>query len=783
MDADGRFGQSYVGMISATNRSAFEWSVEKHGRALLTYNHLNMGGAPYGPYWRHLRKICTMELFTSKRLQSFRPPRTDEFNQMITSIMDDVEQGKIVNLAMKLSHAAMYNMTRMLLNKRFYGVDASAQQEAYKFKELTYNLFKLAATRSIGDFVPWLKWVIVVSGLKSRMMKVKAKADVVLQEFLEVKKNGKSINVKNDDVHCEDFIDVLMAQAAVDGTGNLSDNSIKAVTHDMLLAGTDTSASTIEWAIAELLHSPHCAKKLQAELDEVVGKDRIVTESDIPNLPYLSAVVKEVLRLRLMFVVFFVMQRKKLRLPQGPRSLPIIGNIHQLANDAHTFLWQEAKKYGPIMYLRLGSEGLVVASSAEVAREFLKVQDKVWAGRESTTGMDMLTYNHLDIVGAPYGPYWLHLRKICTMELFTTKRLESFRPPRTDEFNQMIKSIMDDVEQGKIVNLAVKLGHVAVNNITRMLLNKRFYGLDASAQHQAYKFKQLNFDLPNLATTWSIGDFVPWLKWVIIVSGLKSRMMKVKARADVLLQEFLEAKKSGKIINVKNDDVHCEDFVDVLMAQPAQDGTGHLSDNSIKAVILDMLLAGTDTSANTVEWAIAELLRHPHCAKKLQAELDEVVGKDRIVTESDIPDLPYLNAVLKEVLRLHPPVPINITHVALEDTTVGGFDFVAGTRLSVNIYAIQRDPKWWERPLEFDPERFMKNPEINPLGSHFQFIPFGSGRRKCPGLMLGLLFVQIGLARLMQSFDFALPHGQDPTTVDMTEKFGFSLPRRIPLQV
>ncbi len=175
----------------------------------------------------------------------------------------------------------------------------------------------------------------------------------------------------------------------------------------------------------------------------------------------------------LMFVVLFVTQRKKLRLPQGPRSLPIIGNIHQLGNDAHTFLWHQAKKYGPIMYLRLGSQGLVVASSAEAAREFVKVQDKVWAGRENTTFQDIITYNNLNIAGAPYGPYWRHLRKICTMELFTAKRLESFRPPRTDEFNQMIKSIMDDVEQGKIVEIAVKLSHVAMNNITRMLLNKR----------------------------------------------------------------------------------------------------------------------------------------------------------------------------------------------------------------------------------------------------------------------------------------------------------------------
>ncbi|CAK9257915.1 unnamed protein product [Sphagnum jensenii] len=491
-----------------------------------------------------------------------------------------------------------------------------------------------------------------------------------------------------------------------------------------------------------------------------------------------------IVSLLIMLVMLFGNQKKKLRLPQGPRPLPIIGNMHQLGDDSHTFLSHQAKKYGPIMYLRLGSQGLVVSSSADAAREFVKVQDKVWAGRENITGQAIITYDHLNIGGAQYGPYWRHLRKICTMELFTAKRLESFRPPRTDEFNQIIKSIMDDVEQGKIVDLAMKLSHVAMNNMTRMLLNKRFYGVDASSQQEAYKFKELTYNLFKLSATRSIGDFVPWLKWVITVSGLKSRMMRVKASADVVLQEFLEVKKNGKIIDVKNDDVRREDFIDVLMAQPAEDGTGHLSDNSIKAVIHDMLLAGTDTSANTVEWAIAELLRSPHCAKKLQAELDEVVGKDRIVSESDIPNLPYLRAVVKEALRLRPAAPLNITHVALEDTTVGGFDFVAGTRLFINIYAIQRDPKWWERPLEFDPERFIKNPEINPLGGHFQFMPFGAGRRQCPGMLLALLFMQIGLARLMQSFDFALPNGQDPATLDMTEKFGgVTMPRQNPLQV
>ncbi|KAH8947129.1 hypothetical protein BDL97_11G024100 [Sphagnum fallax] len=196
-----------------------------------------------------------------------------------------------------------------------------------------------------------------------------------------------------------------------------------------------------------------------------------------------------IVTLLIMLVMLFGNQKKKLRLPQGPRPLPIIGNMHQLGDDSHTFLSHQAKKYGPIMYLRLGSQGLVVASSADAAREFVTVQDKVWAGRENITGQAIITYDHLNIGGAQYGPYWRHLRKICTTELFTAKRLESFRPPRTDEFNQIIKSIMDDVEQGKIVDLATKLSHVAMNNMTRMLLNKRFYGVDASAQQEAYKFR------------------------------------------------------------------------------------------------------------------------------------------------------------------------------------------------------------------------------------------------------------------------------------------------------
>jgi hypothetical protein len=163
----------------------------------------------------------------------------------------------------------------------------------------------------------------------------------------------------------------------------------------------------------------------------------------------------------------------KLRLPPGPRPLPIIGNMHQFGDKPHISLWNLAKKYGPIMHLKLGSQRLVVVSSADAAREFLKVQDKVWAGRPPPPGAHIFDEKIEDIVWAPYGNYWRHLRKICTIELFTSKRLESFRPLRTQEFSQMVRAIWDDSQQGKVVDLAVKISHLSFNNMTRMLLNKR----------------------------------------------------------------------------------------------------------------------------------------------------------------------------------------------------------------------------------------------------------------------------------------------------------------------
>lgn len=439
-----------------------------------------------------------------------------------------------------------------------------------------------------------------------------------------------------------------------------------------------------------------------------------------------------------------------------------------------------AEKFGPIMYMRMGANPLVIASTADAAQEFLKVQDKSWASRpQSSTSGKVFSYNFRNIVIAPYGPHWRHMRKICMLELFTQKRMDSFRTPRGEEFDLMVKSIYEDSVEGKNVPMTVKLSHLASNNITRMLLGKRFFGTDEAGQLEAHRFKNLVFELFTISSVMTVGDFFPWLKWTSYLTGYIRHLHQVKNDMDAFLQEFLDVKKNGTPADASRG----EDLVDVLLSQPSESGDGRLDDDAIKGVIQDMLLAGTDTSSNTVEWAIAALLQNPHVLRKLQAELDSVVGTSRMVLETDLPSLPYLQAVVKETFRLYPPAPMNLPHESLEPTSVRGYEFPAKTALFVNLYAIHRDPNVWERPLEFDPERFISQPEIDMRGNHFGLIPFGAGRRQCPGMPLGILFVQMGVARLVQAFNFGLPDGMRAEDLDMSELFGVTMPRKVPLVV
>jgi flavonoid 3',5'-hydroxylase len=193
-----------------------------------------------------------------------------------------------------------------------------------------------------------------------------------------------------------------------------------------------------------------------------------------------------------------------------------------------------------------------------------------------------------------------------------------------------------------------------------------------------------------------------------------------------------------------------------------------------------LFTAGTDTSSSIIEWALAEMLRNPNILLRAQKEIDQVVGKGRMLVESDLQKLPYLQAICKETYRLHPSTPLSVPRVSNKACQINGYYIPKNTRFNVNIWAIGRDPDIWANPLEFNPERFLseENAKINPNGVDFELIPFGAGRRICVGYRMAIVVIEYILGTLVHSFDWKLPIGVE---LNMDEAFGLTLQKAVPL--
>lgn len=433
------------------------------------------------------------------------------------------------------------------------------------------------------------------------------------------------------------------------------------------------------------------------------------------------------------------------------------------------------------MHLRLGFVDVVVAASASVAAQFLKVHDSNFASRPPNSGAKHIAYNYQDLVFAPYGPRWRMLRKICSVHLFSAKALDDFRHVRQEEVAILTRVL---VGAGKsTVKLGQLLNVCTTNALARVMLGRRVFG-DGSGggDPKADEFKDMVVELMVLAGEFNIGDFIPALDWLDL-QGVTKKMKKLHVRFDSFLNTIVEEHKTGN--GGASDHV---DLLSTLIAlkDDADGEGGKLSDIEIKALLLNLFAAGTDTSSSTVEWAIAELIRHPHILKQAQQELDTVVGPDRLVTEPDLSQLPFLQAIVKETFRLHPSTPLSLPRISSESCEVDGYYIPKGSTLLVNVWAIARDPNMWVNPLEFQPARFLpggEKPYVDVRGNDFEVIPFGAGRRICAGMSLGLRMVQLLVATLVQTFDWELANGLEPEKLNMDEAYGLTLQRAQPLMV
>ncbi|KAF5480779.1 hypothetical protein F2P56_001495 [Juglans regia] len=459
-------------------------------------------------------------------------------------------------------------------------------------------------------------------------------------------------------------------------------------------------------------------------------------------------------------------RNKNRKLPPGPRGFPILGNLHMLGEFPHQDLHRLAKKHGPIMYLQLGLVPVIVVSSPEAAELFLKTHDLVFASRPPHEAAKLISYEQKNLSFSPYGSYWRNVRKMCTLELLSNLKINSFKSMRKQELGSLVKFLQEAAANFAEVDLSAKVSSLSLDMSCRMVLGKKYMDKDFDESG----FRAVIREGMELSAVPNLGDYIPCIA-PLDLQGLKRRMKAVSKIFDDFLEKIIDEHVQSK------DENKAKDFVDVMLSFMGSEESEYLIERSnIKATILDMLAASMDTSATAIDWALSELMKHPRIMKKLQKELENVVGLKRMVEEADLDRLEYLDMIVKETLRLHPVVPLLLPHEAREDCRVNGFHIPRKSRVMINVWAIGRDPSVWSDAEKFFPERFVGS-NIDLRGRDFQLIPFGAGRRGCPGMELGLTVVRLVIAQLVHCFDWVLPKNILPTELDMTEVFGVTVPR------
>ncbi|KAF6138887.1 hypothetical protein GIB67_025616 [Kingdonia uniflora] len=476
-------------------------------------------------------------------------------------------------------------------------------------------------------------------------------------------------------------------------------------------------------------------------------------------------------------------------LPEPSGALPIIGHLHKLGGGEPFFklLATMAEKNGPIFKLRFGMHTTLVISGWEMARECFTTNDKSFASRPFSTANKYMFYDDAIFPFSPYGDYWREMRKIVSNELLSARRLEMLKHFRINEIGTSIKELYKRCENNKGgvgEPLEVEMKHwfydLMYNVVFTMVAGKRYLGsVDARDEMEARKYQEALVQSLRYAELSALGDAFPFLNYFDI-GGYRKEMKATAVVIDnfhkILLEEHKQKRKNG----VTEGD---QDFIDVLMTylEQAEPFSKHDNETIIKSTMLAMFLGGTDTSAITLSWFFSSLLNNPDMLKKAQQEIDAHVGLERNVEEADITNFVYLQAVMKETLRLYPPAPLSIPHETLEDCVVAGYNVRAGTRVIVNLWKLQKDPSVWSDPEEFRPERFLTtHADVNFRGQHFELLPFGSGRRSCPGISFTMQIMTLTLARLIHGFNMRTPSG---LPVDMTPvSAGATMPRASSLE-
>ncbi|CAN6238104.1 unnamed protein product [Urochloa humidicola] len=463
--------------------------------------------------------------------------------------------------------------------------------------------------------------------------------------------------------------------------------------------------------------------------------------------------------------------------PPGPAAVPVFGNWLQVGNDLnHRFLARLSARYGPVFRLRLGVRDLVVVSDPRLASEVLHTQGVEFGSRPRNVVFDIFTACGADMVFTEYGDHWRRMRRVMTPPFFTARVVQQYRAMWEAEMDAAVADIAGSDAAARTAGFVVRrrLQLMLYNIMYGMMFDARFGSVDDPMFVQATRF---NSERSRLAQSfeYNYGDFIPALR--PFLRGYLAKCRDLQARRLAFFNDnYVEKRRKAMDDDVnkgKGNKLRCA--IDHIL-QAEKDG--EITPENVIYIVENINVAAIETTLWSIEWALAEVVNHSDVQRRVRDEIREAIADDEPVTESNIHRLPYLQAVIKETLRLHSPIPLLVPHMNLEEAKLGGYTIPRGSKVVVNAWWLANNPELWEKPEEFRPERFMgeeKAVDATVGGKvDFRFLPFGVGRRSCPGIILAMPILALIVGKLVRSFEMVPPPGVDK--LDVTEKGGqFSL--------
>jgi trans-cinnamate 4-monooxygenase len=458
--------------------------------------------------------------------------------------------------------------------------------------------------------------------------------------------------------------------------------------------------------------------------------------------------------------------------PPGPPAVPVFGNWLQVGNDLnHRFLARLSARYGPVFRLRLGVRNLVVVSDPRLATEVLHTQGVEFGSRPRNVVFDIFTANGADMVFTEYGDHWRRMRRVMTLPFFTARVVQQYRGMWEAEMDAAVSDVASAAQRAAGLVVRRRLQLMLYNIMYGMMFDARFGSVDDPMFVEATRF---NSERSRLAQSfdYNYGDFIPVLR--PFLRGYLARCKDLQARRLAFFNSnYVE--KRRKVMDAPGDKGKLRCAIDhVLQAEKS----GEITPENVIYIVENINVAAIETTLWSIEWALAEVVNHPAVQRKVRDEIKAVVADHEPITESTIHRLPYLQAVIKETLRLHSPIPLLVPHMNLEEAKLGGYTIPKGSKVVVNAWWLANNPELWDKPEEFRPERFLgeeKSVDATVGGKvDFRFLPFGVGRRSCPGIILALPILALIVGKLVRSFQMVPPPGVEK--LDVSEKGGqFSL--------